>query len=170
MEKDYRQMDWVAVIGSRNPSHEQEIAIIQAIEELESSECCVISGCAEGIDALALMTGQNLDFITIGIVPWRSYNPHIQEYCTHVVCIDDFRPDALKEAYASVKQYHPAPDKLTQGAIKLHARNYGIIRWAKKVIAAPGSAPGGGGTGQGIRLAQTLGIPLTIISATNKPV
>lgn len=163
--KDFRTMPWVAIIGSREPSQEQELAVAEAIEDLHPSEVCIISGCADGIDALALLTAHNLGFITIGIVPWPNYNTHVQGFCTHVVCIDEFKDYARQEAYASVDKYHPAPDRLSQGARKLHARNYGIIRWASQVIAAPSDKPGGGGTGQGIRLAQDLNLPLTIIPA-----
>lgn len=162
-EKDFRDKNWIAVIGSREPTETQEIAIIQKIEELDPQSECVISGCAYGIDALALQTASNLGIVTIGIVPWPKYNLEIQDYCTHIICLDSLRKDVRQEAYASVQQHHPNAAKLSQGAIKLHARNYGIVRWAEQVIAAPSNKPGGGGTGQGIRLAKALKIPVIIV-------
>lgn len=160
---DIHTMDWVAIIGSREPTDEQRTEVIDQIRKLDRTKQCIISGCAYGIDALALQVGFEEGFQTIGILPWASYNPDVQAFCTHLKTIDEFKPVAREKAYASVAQFHPAPGKLSQGAMKLHARNYGIIAWAKQVIAAPSSKPGGGGTGQGIRLAQALRIPVTII-------
>ncbi len=127
-EKDFRTMPWVAIIGSREPSQQQELAVAEAIEDLHHSEVCIISGCADGIDALALLTAHNLGFITIGIVPWTNYNTHVQGFCTHVICIDEFKDYARQEAYASVDKYHPAPDRLSQGARKLHRARGELFR------------------------------------------
>jgi len=67
-----------------------------------------------------------------------------------------------KEAFASVDQYHPNPSTLKDTVRKLHARNYLIISECKFVIAFPKPDPQGnlGGTGQGIRIAEGLGIPV----------
>jgi len=163
--KGIREYDWIAIIGSREPTEQQEIEVIKLIEQLDPSTEAVISGCAEGIDKLALMTAQNLGIKTIGILPWPKYNMDIQTYCDYKVCLDELNPFTRDMAYSSVKRLHPAADKLSQGMVKLHARNYGIILFAAKVIAAPSSKPGGGGTGQGIRIAEELLLPLTIIKA-----
>jgi hypothetical protein len=160
---DIREKNWIAIIGSREPTDQQRRAVIDLIKTLNPDTDAIISGCAYGIDALALATGQQEGFDTIGILPWASYNPDVQCYCTLVKTIDEFKPSHRAEAYASVEQFHPFASRLSQGAVKLHARNYGIVRWAKSVIAAPSNKPGGGGTGQGIRLVTSLGIPITII-------
>lgn len=157
------EKEWVAIIGSREPTARQIIAVREFIATLNPDTQAVISGCAYGIDAIALEEGQKHGIETIGILPWPKYNLEIQQFCTIVKCIDEFKEQHRKEAYDSVGLFHPAVSRLSQGAMKLHARNYGIIRWAGRVVACPSSKPGGGGTGQGIRLAEHLKIPLTTI-------
>lgn len=57
-------------------------------------------------------------------------------------------------------KYHPNPHSLSPGSVRLHARNYGIVSKSTAVIACPSEKPGGGGTGQGIRIAKDLNIPV----------
>ncbi|HEY8531123.1 MAG TPA: hypothetical protein VIL08_02635 [Limnochorda sp.] len=70
----------------------------------------------------------------------------------------------------SVRKYHPNPAALSPGVFRLMARNYGIVEGAKAVIALPKRRrlPNGqeslGGTGQGIRIAKALGIPVFDLS------
>lgn len=158
------EKDWIAIIGSREPKYNQVSAVIEFIKSIDKDTKKIVSGCAYGIDAMALMTAFKLGFETIGILPWNNYNRDVQQFCTGVVCVDDFEEKDRDAAYASVYANHPAPERLTQGAMKLHARNYGIIYWSSLVIACPSNKPGGGGTGQGIRLANKLGINTTIIN------
>ncbi len=64
------------------------------------------------------------------------------------------------QAYKSVKRLHPKAESLSQAVIKLHARNYLIIENTQFVICW---SPGGktvGGTGQGIKIASELNIPI----------
>jgi hypothetical protein len=89
-------------------------------------------------------------------LPWASYNKEIIPKGARLIIADRFR---TAEWFESVENYHPAPDKLTNGARALHARNFGVIQPAHLVIAFP-DADGGGGTGQGIRIAEALNIPV----------
>lgn len=164
MTRNIMNMGWIAIIGSREPTDVQIQAIKEAVRSLDPKTQAVISGCAYGVDAIALEEARKLDILTIGVLPWPKYNPEIQAFCTNIKCIDDLAIANRVEAYESVQRHHPAPDRLSQGAKKLHARNYGIIRWASHVIAAPSNKAGGGGTGQGMRLAKELDIPLIVIS------
>jgi predicted Rossmann-fold nucleotide-binding protein len=62
-------------------------------------------------------------------------------------------------AMESVDQYHPNPGALTETTRRLHARNYLITRGCRFVVAYPKTKNGQlGGTGQGIRVAEGLGI------------
>ena len=64
----------------------------------------------------------------------------------------------------SVRAYHPAPGRLKESMVKLHARNYGIVEIADAVVALPRiTRYGMGGTGQGIRIAQALGKRLFVL-------
>lgn len=155
----------VAIIGTRTPTEAQEIQVIQLIEKIDPLKQRVISGCAEGIDKLALQTAQNLGIETVGCLPWHTYNKEIQQYCDWLLALEDLDAEPRNAAYVSVMEHHPNAAKLRQGALKLHARNFLIIRWASGVIAAPGNAPGGGGTGQGIRLAEAFKIPIHVIKS-----
>ena len=155
--------DIIAIIGSREPTEYQCQEVMRIIDTLDKATQRVVSGCAYGIDALALEEASDRGFETVGILPWYSYNQDIQKFCTSVWVISDFPKEQRDKAYQSVQDHHPNPSALSQGAFKLHARNHGIVAYAKQVIACPSSKPGGGGTGQGIRLAQSLNIPITII-------
>ena len=72
--------------------------------------------------------------------------------------------DIHQEAKKSVHKYHPSPGRLSRGAFNLHARNYMIIEGCKFVIAFPSKKLGGGGTGQGLRIAKDLNIEIINIS------
>jgi len=163
MDADNVEKKWLAIIGSRTPTEVQRSYITQLLQTLDPQSYAIVSGCAYGIDALALQYANQLGFETIGMLPWKNYNKDIQAYCTYVLEVDALEEPSRRKAYETVIEHHPAPKMLTQGARKLHARNYAIIRWASQVIAAPSSKPGGGGTGQGIRLAEALKIPVTLI-------
>jgi predicted Rossmann-fold nucleotide-binding protein len=153
----------IAIIGTREPSEAQKETLVRVLQQLNPKSDRIISGCADGVDALALRLAQERGFETIGMLPWSSYNTAVQAHCSHVHVITDFHRDIVDAAHHSVLDNHPAPQRLTQGAMKLHMRNYGIIRWADHVYALPSNKLGGGGTGQGIRLAQALKKQITVI-------
>lgn len=88
-------------------------------------------------------------------VPWRGFND------------SDSKLFSVPEAaFDLVRQFHPAPDRLSQGAMKLMARNCQQILGenlddpTKLVICWTVGAKGGGGTGQAIRMAKHYGIPV----------
>lgn len=120
----------------------------------------VVTGAAVGADQLAAEACLEMGGQVYLKLPWSTYEVgwvslmrarfpnqvHLEVYDarTHTVWSE------------SVAQYHPAPGNLSRGAFALHARNYGIIEIARNVVALPSPKPGGGGTGQGIRLARAL--------------
>lgn len=148
----------IAIIGSREPTAYQKERVIATLTRLDPKKHQIVSGCADGIDSLALSTAFSMGFKTIGMIPWDSYNKHVQESCTVVQIFDQMNEKTVANGKQSVIDNHPAAHNLSQGAMKLHMRNYGIIRWADEVYAMPSNKPGGGGTGQGIRLAKDLSI------------
>jgi len=145
----------VAIIGTRNPDHRQERKARFLSYQLSHNYGCIIStGAAYGIDEAA-MNGADPGMLKL-YLPWSSYNREIiPDHAKIVVASESLHP----QWYASVVQYHPAASRLKPGARSLHARNYGILEHADLVIAFPGE-DGGGGTGQGIRIAQGLRIPV----------
>lgn len=150
----------IAIIGTRYPSQKQTEAVVELIHSLNDSDI-VMSGCAIGIDCIALKTAKERGLLTVGNVPFKGYNQHIQQYCDKVYIFDDSMKDAIK----SVEQYHPNVKALSQIVFKLMARNYMIIEPANSVYAFPAKDRFGGygGTGQGIRIANDLNIPCTIM-------
>jgi predicted Rossmann-fold nucleotide-binding protein len=145
----------VAIIGTRSPDHRQERkARFLAYHLSHHYGCRIKTGGAYGIDQAAML-GARIDMLDI-CLPWASYNKEIIPKGAHLIIADRNRH---AEWFESVENYHPAPDKLTNGARSLHARNFGVIQPAHLVIAFP-NADGGGGTGQGIRIAEALNIPV----------
>lgn len=155
-------MRLIAIIGTRNPDDEQINNCLNFIDNL-SEDDCIISGCAYGIDSFALAYAHSKGLKTIGVVPWESYNEDVQESCDSIIILDIL---VHLDAILSVREFHPAFNKLSQGAFKLHARNYLIVKDADYVLAYPG--PTGGGTMQGIKVAQSFGIH-TLINPHLKP-
>src|SRR5690606_28567211 len=70
------------------------------------------------------------------------------------------------KAEALAAQHHPAWDRLSPAAQKLHSRNMGQVLGpsldspARFVIAYTSDGQDSGGTGQAIRIADSLGIPV----------
>lgn len=156
----------VAIIGTREPDEAQIEAarhlafILSSIKRMK-----ICTGGAYGIDNVAMVsTSANLLEVYL---PWDSYNREIiPPHARRIV----YNPTTHSDWAASVAKYHPANHFLSRGAIALHARNFGIVAGRDLVIAFP-NANGGGGTGQGIRIAQGLGIPVLIGCKTKtKPV
>jgi hypothetical protein len=98
-------------------------------------------------------------------LPWKSYNrgqvmPRNKTWC--VDADSTYGTSLMRKA----EELHPAWGRLGQGGQKLMARNGGIIQGdtpsapcVDLVLALPSlGKPGGGGTGQGIRWAESLDI------------
>jgi hypothetical protein len=142
------------------------------------------TGAAPGFDQLAVETSLQYGGWCDLFLPWESYEKpwvqyiqqqSIQLWGENRIHIEVFDPTFQKfphhEDWAeSVRQYHPAPERLNQGAFKLHARNYGIIidcsgpqdLLANCVLAVPSQE--GGGTAQGMRIAIDLEVPMFDLS------
>jgi len=120
-------------------------------------------------------------FITL-LLPWGSYEAawvrelHMTKADIHV---RPFNKANDKEAIQSVKDFHPAFDKLKDTVVALHARNYLILMDGEEPVEfIICYTPGGvisGGTGQALRLAESKGItvynlgnPLTLAAFVSK--
>ena len=152
-------MPSIAIIGTREPDANQA-GLASGLAEVLSvvHNWRISTGGAFGVD-LAAMQGTAPGYLTV-VLPWESYNLGIiPAHANRLV----FNPRIHSKWADSVNQFHPAPDRLTRGARALHARNYGIVDGANIVVAMPDES-GGGGTGQGIRVAKSLGIPVIQIN------
>ena len=100
-------------------------------------------------------------------LPWASYEEAWVNTkrggLTEVTVINGTDTAAMQ----SVFNFHPAADKLKQAVIKLHARNYLIINGVEFVVCYTPGGNGQGGTGQGIRIAKSMHIPVYDLGNTN---
>lgn len=145
-----------AGIGSR----ETPIEVIEAFERLgfwlASKGYILRSGHADGADS-AFERGCVRANGTMEIyLPWKGFNESASEY---ILKQND-------EAISIASRFHPAFDRLSQGAQKLQARNsyqvlgYDLNTPSKFVICWTKQGKGSGGTGQAIRLAKKYSIPV----------
>lgn len=157
----------VAFIGTRS-FHALPVSVqrlfIQAAEVLAARRLTIVTGAAFGADQVAADAALSLGGSVHLVLPWRSYEHKwvrsVQAHHRDRVTLEIYDP-TLNRAWAeSVRVYHPAPARLSRGAFALHARNFGIVATAVAVIAAAKDAAQHGGTGQGVRVARGLGIPV----------
>lgn len=158
-------MKFYAGIGSRRLSNREKELCFDIGVYLAEKGWALQTGAAFGADqafAEGALTGGGSVLLCL---PWLEYeldwvNKAIARGAKTVTL-----NNTHKEALDSVKT-HPAYDKLSQGAKRLHARNYLIVQNTKMVLAYPKRTLGGhaGGTGQGIRIASAMGIKLFDLS------
>lgn len=165
----------IAGIGSRDLFDEQlEICeklgqwIVHCGHELHS-------GGARGADQNFAQGGNHVDPTKVFIhLPWLSYERDAIVLGNHVdiMASMNFPEQQTYEEYAQA--HHPAWNRLTNGGKLLHARNGRILfpngypgQPVDLVIAWPSASLGGGGTGQGIRMASAARIPLVDLTKLN---
>jgi len=115
------------------------------------------SGHADGADWAFEQGAQEL---CIAYLPWRGFNKHLKSAARTPVCE---QPEAVA---ALVREFHPAPERLSAGVRKLHGRNMFQVLGSR--LNQPSSAvvcwtPDGrvvGGTATAIKLALAHGIPV----------
>lgn len=148
----------IAIIGTRTPSKLDYEFVKLLCAHLATLQHLVRTGGAVGIDAAAIAGVNMADHRYVWIYePWPHFADGVaSELNTRI----RLRPEWLE----TVGKYHPNPYALSPGGRKLMARNFGIIAWPNRVdlvIACPG---GTGGTWQGIRIAQDLGVPVRLVN------
>ena len=114
------------------------------------------TGACKGADQAFAEGALSVGGKVILCLPWPSYEFKWVEPCVGQGAETRLLQYWHKEYHASVDTYHPAPERLSDAARKLHARNALILNNARFVLAFPGKTLGG--TGQGIRIAEGSGI------------
>lgn len=152
-----------AGIGARNtPTHILETMRETAKLLAKDGHVCN-TGAALGADQAFANAAVGANGNVCLYLPWTSYE---SKWCGIVtdMPIGNVRVFILNamhvKAYESVDQFHPAPGKLSQGVRKLHARNYLIIDNSNFVVCWTPEGKTVGGTGQGIKIANYLEIPV----------
>jgi len=149
-----------AGIGSRETPAE----ILEVMEtiafNLAQAGWLLRSGHADGADLAferAAMEGQGATEI---YVPWRRFNSEY-DYGANLIV-----PDFNKRLMDLAEAHHPAWDRCSVAAQKLHARNCCQVlgehldKPADMVICWTPKGSGSGGTGQAIRIAHHFNVPV----------
>lgn len=145
----------IAAIGSRKITPEQRELFVNIGKFIVSGGDYISSGNAEGSDEAFATGGSLIDPKRVIIyLPWANYNTYFLHKNNNILT------SPKNEWFDLTAPFHPGWNNLTQGVKRLMARNYGIVYKADKVIAFLNhKKPGGGGTGQGWRIAESLNIP-----------
>jgi len=153
-------MKKIAIIGSREPTKIQELfASATTGISLKLGYNIATGMSPKGIDYIAVLTcvkNKKTDRLYL-YLPWSNFSRNLIPEGAHIIVYN-----RQKDWTESVYKYHPNIPSLSEGAFKLHARNYGIVEGCTAIVACPSYKPGYGGTGQGMRIAGGLGIPLFI--------
>lgn len=148
-----------AGIGSRQtPEHiADSIRKSALVLALQGYACS--TGAAKGADQMFANEAIKFGRVILHL-PWQGYEQQwINTLPTANLTVNILKNTDV-EAFNSVNQFHPAANKLSQGIRKLHARNYLIVKDASFIICWTPEGNGSGGTGQGIRIARSLNIPV----------
>lgn len=163
-----------AGIGTRKLAPPQRALCVKIGKYLAGNGWVLHTGAAPGADQAfargALEGGGQL----VLHLPWPSYeedwfskipSQYSRNIQVEVLDADKRSGGAYdREAHDSVYDFHPAAERLRQGGLKLHARNYRILK--PKGLPTPVGfcvaipSPGGGGTAQGIRLSEFMKVPV----------
>lgn len=159
----------IAGIGSRELTHEQ-LGICHTLGQwIVKCGHSLYSGGAHGADYAFASGANSVDSRRVHLMlPWGSYNAGQITRENALTTVGDLDPTEYQFYLRIARENHPKFDYLSQGAQKLHLRNGMILfppsgnnpRPVDLVLAWPSAKVGGGGTGQGMRVAEKLGIRL----------
>ena len=155
---------FATIIGSRKASEAALGRLQKVADMLVALGYGLRSGGADGADAIVTNTKCSKEII----LPWSKFNGLIHNPKAGVYDATKLPNYAI--AKTTAKQIHPAPEKLSQGALKLHTRNVyqitgtkGVNRdnLSKVVVYAAPEKDGkvSGGTATAVNLARVLKIP-----------
>lgn len=155
----------IACIGSRELSWE-ELSVCKRLGRVISLNGGEIhSGNAPGADQAFAQGGNEVNPESVHLhLPWPSFEKDKIVRGNHVHLLES-HPAGEEKLRSVAARFHPVWPRLSQGARKLHTRNVsilfpGIRERVDLVLAWPSNRPGGGGTGQGLRIAEGYGIPI----------
>jgi len=152
-----------AGIGSRETPQDILEEMANIAKYLESKGYTLRSGGAGGAD-IAFSSVVSKAQIW---VPWKGFYED-KRHDIRIISNDDI------EAFDSIRDYHPNPNKLTVGGTKLMARNYRQIVGINEpnsefVVCWTKDGKASGGTGQAIRIANSIGVKVTNLKTQKFP-
>ncbi len=156
-----------AGIGSRTITPLEREMITAVARDLKGLTLTCYSGNADGSD-IAFQEAAAPACVTF--LPWAGFNVHV--FNPHKRCRETFVCGQSRIGLRSIERYHPSPKSLTIPGRMFMARNYhqihGIktdtVEWPRVslVVCCADEVSGvvQGGTGQAVRIATDLGIPV----------
>lgn len=144
---------YYAGIGSRDTLVDVQQKMTEIAKRLSRSSYCLRSGGALGADT-AFEAGANLKQI---FLPWNGFNGRVVDNIDYII------PEFCEDY---VKKYHPKPSALSERDWLLMSRNaYQILgptlnEPVEFVLCWTKDGKASGGTGQAIRIANDLNIPV----------
>lgn len=154
-------MKFYAGIGSRKLSA-SELALCRDIGEyLANLGWTLQTGACTGADQAFANGALHANGKVLLCLPWDSYEKDWVSWARKKKADTLTLNNSHEHAWTSIKD-HPAYNKLSQGAKRLHARNYLIVQNTQLVLAWPKKNQWGqlGGTGRGMDIANQMGIEL----------
>lgn len=160
-----------AGIGSRETPQSILDAFTEIGRRLADLGIVLRSGRAPGADSAFEIGCAERNGSAEIFIPWDSFQREAPVIGTRPAFVfDNLEPLQKQKALSSIDRYHPAPEKLSQGARKLMARNY--CQMFGPSVSSPRTdfivcytrdGRASGGTGQAIRMAEDAGI--TVLNA-----
>ena len=149
-------MSSYAGIGSRKLSRPQWDFCYACGKWLAEQGWTLRTGACSGADQAFAEGALDAGGKIILCLPWPSYEFKWVNLARARGATSELLQYWHKDHFASVDIHHPAPERLSDAARSLHARNSLILDpCVRFVLAFPG--PRLGGTGQGIRIANSRG-------------
>lgn len=154
---------YYAGIGSRETPQNICCSMTSLAQKLEDRGWILRSGHADRADMafeMGVLRPENKEIF----LPWLGFNYPKHE--PRALKPGHYYPPANAQAWEIAERTHPAWNRCSQGAKNLHVRNVYQIMGADlhtrvdAVVCWTPGARSGGGTGQAIRLAQSLNIPV----------
>lgn len=158
----------VACIGSRDLTPEQLELCREIGRGVVSKGFELHSGNAVGADQAYARGGNEVNPEMVHLhLPWRGFNRKAIEAGNHAHV---YPFDGMRFYVDIAAECHPKWDYLRDYVKKLHARNVSILMPQRQAVgvcvAWPSQRLGGGGTGQGMRIAKAKGIRLIDLTKT----
>lgn len=158
----------VACIGSRDLTEDQLDLCVEIGRLVVANGFELHSGNADGADQAYARGGNSVNPEMVHLhLPWLSFKKNAIVLGNHVYI---YPFDSMRFYVDIAADCHPKWQYLKDYAKKLHARNASILVPGQQnvdfCVAWPSSRPGGGGTGQGMRIAERRGIKLIDLTRT----
>ncbi len=135
------------------------------------------TGAAQGADQAYAVGALKAGGRVMLHLPWGTYErAWVDEACSRFrnqVRTEEVEKSSQGErAISSVFVFHPAAERVSRGVLLLHARNFNIVvpehpHPVDFMVAFPG--PSGGGTMQGVRIADAFHVPMVRLDQVSGP-